>query len=146
MGLSPSPSSDATCYVIYKKQGFSFLAIDTVCGNIPTLYINTSSNPNGASETYSIAAIDSCGNISTIGQSQNTLFLNQAYSLCDKSVLLGWNSYINMKGGKLWQQQVLPLASRFHLLILLAVPEILQCSLQISQRLKHTLGGSQLEI
>ena len=101
MGLSPSPSSDATCYVIYKKQGFSFLAIDTVCGNIPTLYINTSSNPNGASETYSIAAIDSCGNISTIGQSQNTLFLNQAYSLCDKSVLLGWNSYINMKGGLL---------------------------------------------
>lgn len=99
MGLSPSSSSDATCYVIYKKQGFSFLAIDTVCGNVPTLYINTSSDPNSASETYSIAAIDSCGNISTIGQSQNTLFLNQTYSLCDKSVLLGWNSYINMKDG-----------------------------------------------
>lgn len=101
MGLSPSSSSDATCYVVYKKQGFSFLAIDTVCGNIPTLYINTASSPNGASETYSIASIDSCGNISAIGQSQSTLFLNQAYSLCDKSVLLGWNSYINMKGGLL---------------------------------------------
>jgi len=101
MGLSPSSSSDATCYVIYKKQGFSFLAIDTVCGNIPTLYINSTSSPDGGSETYSIASIDSCGNISAIGQSQNTLFLNQAYSLCDKSVLLGWNSYLNMKGGLL---------------------------------------------
>lgn len=101
MGLSPSPSSDATCYVIYKKQGFSFLAIDTVCGNVPTLYINSASSPGGGSETYSIASVDSCGNISAIGQSQNTLFLNQAYSLCDKSVLLGWNSYINMKGGLL---------------------------------------------
>lgn len=97
IGLSPSASADATCYVVYKKQGFSFIAIDTVCGNFPALYLNLSSNPEADFETYSIASIDSCGNISTIGQSQNTLFLRHTFDLCTKSVRLGWNAYINMK-------------------------------------------------
>lgn len=97
IGLSPSPSQDATCYVVYKKQGFSFIAIDTVCGNFPVLYLNFSSNPDTDFETYSIASIDSCGNISTIGQSQNTLFLRHDFNLCDRSVKLGWNPYVNMK-------------------------------------------------
>ena len=97
IGLSPSASADASCYVVYKKQGFSFIAIDTVCGNFPVLYLNLSSNPNNDFETYSIASIDSCGNISTIGQSQNTLFLRHTFDLCSRSVRLGWNPYINMK-------------------------------------------------
>lgn len=97
IGLSPSPSSDASCYVVYKKQGFSFIAIDTVCGNFPVLYLNFSSNPDTDFETYSIASIDSCGNISTIGQSQNTLFLRHDFDLCSRTVRLGWNPYINMK-------------------------------------------------
>jgi hypothetical protein len=97
IGLSPSLSDDATCYVVYKKQGFSFIAIDTVCGNVPVLYLNIASSPTTDFETYSIASIDSCGNISTIGLSQNTLFLRHTYDLCSRRVNLGWNPYINMK-------------------------------------------------
>ncbi len=97
IGLSPSLSDDATCYVVYKKQGFSFIAIDTVCGNVPVLYLNIASSPTSDFETYSIASIDSCGNISTIGLSQNTLFLRHTYDLCSRRVTLGWNPYINMK-------------------------------------------------
>ena len=97
IGLSPSLSDDATCYVVYKKQGFSFIAIDTVCGNVPVLYLNVASSPTTDFETYSIASIDSCGNISTIGLSQNTLFLRHTYDLCSRRVNLGWNPYINMK-------------------------------------------------
>jgi len=97
IGLSPSLSDDATCYVVYKKQGFSFIAIDTVCGNVPVLYLNIASSPTTDFETYSIASIDSCGNISTIGLSQNTLFLRHTYDLCSRRVTLGWNPYINMK-------------------------------------------------
>lgn len=97
IGLSPSLSDDATCYVVYKKQGFSFIAVDTVCGNVPVLYLNIASSPTTDFETYSIASIDSCGNISTIGLSQNTLFLRHTYDLCSRRVTLGWNPYINMK-------------------------------------------------
>jgi hypothetical protein len=99
IGLSPSSSPDATCYIIYKRGSFSYTAIDTVCGNVPQLYIVNGASPNAGFETYGIASIDSCGNPSSIGGDQNTIFLAGAYSLCDKSILLGWNPYLHMKNG-----------------------------------------------
>lgn len=99
IGLHPSSSSDATCYVIYKKAGFSNIPLDTVCGNVATLYSVLSSSPYSGSESYGIASIDSCGNISAITQNQNTLFLIHNYHLCEKEVLLGWNPYLHMQNG-----------------------------------------------
>ncbi|MDP2387059.1 MAG: gliding motility-associated C-terminal domain-containing protein [Bacteroidota bacterium] len=99
IGLTPSTSSDATCYVVYKKNGFSYIAIDTVCGNTPTVYPIASSSPDTGTESYGIASVDSCGNISPISVNQNTMFLIYDYHLCEKEVLLGWNPYLHMQNG-----------------------------------------------
>lgn len=99
IGLSPSASGDATCYIIYKHTGATVVAIDTVCGNVATLYTNINSQAGSGVETYDIASIDSCGNVCTHSLSQNTLYLTQQYDLCSRTVNLNWNPYNNMKGG-----------------------------------------------
>jgi hypothetical protein len=100
MGISPSPSPDATCYVIYKKETFSYVALDTVCGNVPIIYTFSGTDPNAGSVNYYVASIDSCHNSpSVFGFTQNNILLNGSYSLCDTSVLIGWNPYVHMKNG-----------------------------------------------
>jgi hypothetical protein len=103
IGISPSISGDAAAFVIYSPPTGSttLLAIDTLPGNTNVLYPVATSSPNSSSGTFSIASVDSCGNISTSIPRQNTMFLNNTYSICGKSVLLGWNPYLNMKGGLL---------------------------------------------
>jgi hypothetical protein len=106
IGLLPSSSGDAIAYVIYQHIGASVIAIDTVPGNSPVLYINSASIANGTVETYDIASIDSCGNVCTHSLAQNTLFVAGQYSICGRSVFLQWNQYRNMVGG-LKEYQVL---------------------------------------
>ncbi|HEY1038730.1 MAG TPA: gliding motility-associated C-terminal domain-containing protein [Bacteroidia bacterium] len=99
IGLSPSPSQDAVRYVVYKKAGLSYLPLDIVPGNAPTLHIPSGSTPGGASESYDIASEDSCTNISPHSNNQNTIFLLHNYHLCEKEVLLSWNPYLHMRNG-----------------------------------------------
>jgi hypothetical protein len=99
LGLSPSASIDAECYVVYQQQGSNYNTLDTVCGNIQQLYTYLASLAEFGVESFAIASIDSCKNITVIGTPQNTIYLNKLYSLCDKTISLSWNPYINMQGG-----------------------------------------------
>jgi len=100
IAIGPSFSGDVKCFVIYKFTG-SYFGIDTVCtNNLATVYTYTASTAGSGSEIYSVAAIDSCGNISQIAfNPQNTIYLQVTYDICSKSATLNWNQYKNMNGG-----------------------------------------------
>ncbi|MFA6923864.1 MAG: gliding motility-associated C-terminal domain-containing protein [Bacteroidales bacterium] len=90
-----SVSADTRCYVIYQLKNSVWTAIDTIC-NSSTFMQNLTSNADKTVELYTIAAIDSCGNISPMSKYHRTFFLNVNTDICSKTNSLAWNSYVNM--------------------------------------------------
>ncbi|MDD5570789.1 MAG: gliding motility-associated C-terminal domain-containing protein, partial [Bacteroidales bacterium] len=90
-----SVSSDTRCYVIYQSIGSVWTAIDTIC-NTSTFVQNLISGADKKSELYTIAAIDSCGNISPMSKYHRTIFLEVNTDPCLRTNILSWNSYVNM--------------------------------------------------
>ena len=99
LGWQASSSDDVFAYVIYQKNGLVYVPVDTIFGNSVFNYTYVPSNASAGSETYVIAAFDSCGNISNLGLPHNTIFLSKQYNLCNFTASLNWNPYINMADG-----------------------------------------------
>lgn len=91
MGWPTSVSKDVKAYVIYKKQGSSNNLIDTVFD--ATFYYYPLSNPDLVSESYLIAALDSCGNIGLLGTPLSSMYLKATPDICDRSAVLTWSPY-----------------------------------------------------
>jgi len=96
LGWSPSSSPDCGGYVIYQNTGGIWTAIDTIWSTSITTYTNPNSNASNASESYTIAAFDTCMNISPMVNEQNTIFLTSQIDVCGGNVTLNWTPYINM--------------------------------------------------
>jgi len=96
IGWTPSTSPDTHGYVVYINSGGIWTAIDTLWGINTTFYTNPNSNANNASESYTIAAFDSCMNISPMVNQQNTIFLTSHIDICGGNISLNWTPYINM--------------------------------------------------
>ena len=107
LGWQASSSADVFAYVIYQKNGSVYVPVDTIYGNTTFAYTYFPSNASAGSETYVIAAYDSCGNISNLSSPQNTMFLTKQYDICNFTSILNWNPYINMSDGGLGQYEVL---------------------------------------
>jgi gliding motility-associated-like protein len=86
-----SISTDVYMYLIYKKQGGSNILIDTVRDS--TFYYYLQSTPDMLSESYLIAALDSCGNIGFLGSPLSSMYLKVAADICDRSAILTWTAY-----------------------------------------------------
>ena len=101
LGISSSYSGDVKAFVIYKYVGGTYVAVDTIyTNNVNVVYTYLASSAGSSSEEYSVAAIDSCGNISQIALNpQNTMYLKVTYDICSRTANLSWNQYQNMKGG-----------------------------------------------
>ncbi len=99
LGLNPSSSSDAVCYLVLKKIGVGFVTIDTVCGMVPQIYTYANSLADAVFEDYEISAIDSCDKVGLLTTNQRTIFLTNTYTICDREINLTWTPYINMKNG-----------------------------------------------
>lgn len=101
LGISASYSGDVKCFIIYKYTSGTYVAIDTLCtNNVAVVYTYSASVAGNGSEEFSVAALDSCNNISQIAlNSQNTMYLQVTYDVCGKTASLNWNPYKNMKGG-----------------------------------------------
>lgn len=102
----PSASLDAAAYIIMQRVGGVWQIIDTVYGYYDTTYLNTGSNADLLSETYGVAAFDSCWNgnppapnTSPLGTPHVSIFAKTNYKVCDHKVTLKWNSYRNWSGG-----------------------------------------------
>lgn len=101
LGWQSSSSSGATQYVIYKFIAGIWTAMDTVRSGNLTSFTYTSSSASTGSETFCIAARDSCGNITLLGQGQTTMFLTGSYDLCSRTANLTWTPYGNLLQGVL---------------------------------------------
>ncbi len=102
LGWEPSTSPDAVRYVIYKVIGGN-TAIDTVNGRFNTTYTDiTVPRPDIGPQTYLIAVLDSCKNISIISpKPQTTIFLSVGYDFCARTSKLSWTRYGNLPNGEL---------------------------------------------
>jgi len=96
LGWTASTSPDTEGYVVYMFSGGIWNPIDTVWGINNTFYTNPNSNAENTSESYTIAAFDSCMNISPMVNQHNTIFLTKQADICGGNVTLSWTPYINM--------------------------------------------------
>ena len=99
LGWNVSVDGDVTAYVIYQYISGFWVPIDTVYGHFSTSYINANSNADVNSEMYCMAALDSCGNISPLGNNQNTIFANVTIDKCLATATITWNNYVNWPTG-----------------------------------------------
>ncbi len=102
-----SPSAQTFAYVIFREIDGTFVSIDTV--GIGTTFLDVFAEPNNQSETYMIAAMDQCGNLSTRSESHRTIFLQTENSACDQVIQLNWNFYDSWTNGieaqEIWVQK-----------------------------------------
>jgi gliding motility-associated-like protein len=105
----PDSSADTQGYVIYEFNGISYDSIGSVYGINSLAYINTITDAANTSESYSIAAFDSCKNLSPLATIHSTIFLTKSFVKCDATVKLNWTAYQNIKNGiaryEIWIRQ-----------------------------------------
>lgn len=99
----PSQSlQTAGYYIIRKLGGILEQTIDSVYGINTTMYLDTFSNPDSASITYTIAAFNVCvprSRSASADSAQNTIFLTAAVASCEQEITLSWNQYVNWNPG-----------------------------------------------
>jgi gliding motility-associated-like protein len=93
------PSLGADFYIIYiQDQAGAWITLDTIDASLNTFNYNNSLAETTI-ESYSVKAIDSCGNTRSRSQLHNSIFLQSTSDACDYSISLDWNDYINWNGG-----------------------------------------------
>ncbi len=98
MSWQPSPSQDTRKYYIYRRTGAGpWFIVDSVFGINNTYYTYLASNPQVGSESYCVAAVDSCNQPSPMGTEHKTIFLKPiTLDACADKIMLSWSRYINM--------------------------------------------------
>lgn len=88
----PSSASDILGYIVYKFNG-GWIPLDTVN---TTSYIDMTGNPTVTSESYRIAALDTCFNTSPMSPKHNTILLQTSKDVCQNNITLNWTQYLNL--------------------------------------------------
>lgn len=92
-------SPDTYAYIVYNQSG-GFNPIDTIFNPGAGIYTHTTSNANVVSETYTLAAMDSCEFTGPFNDDpQHSLFLSAFTDSCNNEIFLDWNAYINWSLG-----------------------------------------------
>ncbi len=98
-----SISDDTYAYIIQQFSGGVWSILDTVYGANSIFYIDTNTiNYSNSIVQYAVAAMDSClpqPNTSSVGLAHQNMVLSIDYNVCDLSVELNWNEYINWING-----------------------------------------------
>lgn len=97
IGWEPGPDTDVIGYIIYQNQNGVYIPIDTVQGYNNTVFTNPNSSADAGSESYAIAAFDSCGGYGNYGTPHSTIFLQADVDPCTGEALLNWNAYSTMQ-------------------------------------------------
>ncbi len=98
MSWKQDSSGDVIGYIIYQCTGGPCVPIDTVNG-INNLSFASSIDATSKSDSFCVAAFDSCGNTSPLSLVQNTIHLNAAFDACTNSATLFWNPFVNWPAG-----------------------------------------------
>jgi gliding motility-associated-like protein len=97
----PSSSTNVVGYYVYQYNSTkgTWDIIDTVWGINNTNFNYTKGSAGTASQSYCIAAFDSCGNVSPLDQAEHTIYLVQTPNHCAQKNTLSWNKYVNLIPG-----------------------------------------------
>ncbi len=92
---------DVAGYVVYQlNAGGAWVAVDTAWGINNVSYTYLGGNAGIDSLQYNVAAIDSCGNISPLGNANlQTIYLTSLADICNHSAILTWSAYPNIGSG-----------------------------------------------
>jgi len=94
----PKAYADTKSFIINSFKGGSF-PIDTIL-HIKALFgIDTNAKANKGSLSYQLAAMDSCDNVSPLGNPQTTVFLGASQDTCKFTVTLSWSPYLGWHSG-----------------------------------------------
>ena len=96
IGWDAVASGDAAGYVIYQLQGSIWLPVDTLFGKNNTSFTDPLSDPSAATNSYRIAAFDSCNNLSPLGILHTSILLSNSLNICGATASLSWTEYLNM--------------------------------------------------
>ena len=98
-------SLETRAYAIFWETPGGFIAIDTVYGRTNTSYEHIGSSPSTTQETYTIIAMDACGNTGLVNNDpHSTILLNTSIDRCTREVTLNWTPYQNWSTGVLAHQ------------------------------------------
>jgi len=97
--ISWTPSIGTDYYIIYLEDANgAWITIDTVTlGTNSYEFVNSSALQQ--IEKFSVRAVDSCGNSRERSLDHNSIFLLNSSDVCDYSISLNWNDYINWENG-----------------------------------------------
>ena len=98
-------SQDTYGYIIFQNIGGFWQPIDTVYGISTTSYLNTLTNSSTGTETYGVAAFDSCltnttpanYQTSALSDDHTSIYLNNELDICSKNVTLNWSGYLGFE-------------------------------------------------
>lgn len=94
-----SPSAGSDFYLVYIQDfNGAWILLDSVSFGANS-YLFDSSLAIDGSESFTVRAIDSCGNNRGRSDIHNSIFITYDIDVCDYSVFLDWNDYINWEGG-----------------------------------------------
>ena len=97
--ISWEPSVGTDFYIIYiLDANGAWITLDTLSSSF-TSYEYMNSIADISLESYSIKAIDTCGNSRVRSFTHNSIYLTNSSDACDYSISLDWNDYINWSGG-----------------------------------------------
>jgi|GEM_PF-279802 len=94
-----NPSGDTKGYIIYQYNGSTWDSIGATSLINDVSLLNTASLAAQQSETYAVAAFDSCKNLSPLSVEHNTIYLQVALNKCKGAIDLTWVPYENMETG-----------------------------------------------
>jgi gliding motility-associated-like protein len=95
IGWKKNISLDLAGYKIYEVVGNNNVELANLNNNT-NLYSDLLSDPNASSKIYSIAAYDSCNNITAIIDKHQPIKLSVSFDSCSKVFTLNWSKYIGM--------------------------------------------------
>jgi len=97
--ISWLPSIGTDYYIVYIEDvNGAWITLDTVGLGINSYEFVNSSAFQGV-ENFSVRAVDSCGNSRIRSLEHNSIFLVNGSNVCDYSISLQWNDYINWENG-----------------------------------------------
>ncbi len=92
-------SADTQGYVIYQYNGTSYDSIGSVLGINSVNFIYSLTSSGSIVETYTVAAFDSCKNLSSLAANHKTMLLETSFEKCSATISLSWTPYENMING-----------------------------------------------
>ena len=97
--VSWSVSPDSDFYIVYiQDNNGAWITLDTVLfGTNSYQFVNSNATIN--SENFTVRAVDSCGNSRIRSLVHNSILVINSSDVCDYSISLNWNDYINWDNG-----------------------------------------------